>query len=715
MNPTFTDDGRVIIGDMELAVNQWHDDLVLRAMVPGELPLAAIESAEGILLFLSEEGPLLALEPSLQSVNPDVPESVFIEKLMSATGDPLAEALLADGEPSWRSVRAALVPVVDYTFAGDPRTDERVIIAADGSIEGLLEPLTDLSWDELRGRAEWGTIDSRLPLPVMRVWTDTGACIEQTVAVTLDAGGELKVLVRRRTSGDEGEIIEYLTPGSDTPAGAAEFYQAVAVAWGIHAGAGLNAMSVAGGEREFLDQVAVSLALADLTPRGCRPRYGIGVYDERRHHGFPPATLHLVHCLVDWGYFERARELFDVYLNAFVNEDGTFDYYGPALAEYGQFLALAAHLVRLTGDIDWWFRRQSAVRPVWRRLMQLRRAALDDAGVPETVRGLVPGLPEADYHNSEDQWEQYYFSGNAWAVRGLIEIARVLDVHSEEMELVAEVAEQWEEDLLASVDASIVPTDGGPFVAPGPTQLEPFETMTRDRHASYVNYRYWPEMISAGILEPEVMEAVVQYRREHGGELLGMTRFQDHLDDWPVIHHARALLELGDTERYLLLMYAHLTQHQALGWLAAYEQVSLLPDECGLRRQVAGQVSPCQVTVPQMVRWALAYEMRDDDVLLVAPCVPWSWIAEEPLVVSNLPTRWGLIDLLIQGREDSLRIELKLPDETAPGVLVRIPTRDGRPVTGVTIDGEDYPRFDKMARVVILDDLAGEVEIEATF
>ena len=50
---------------------------------------------------------------------------------------------------------------------------------------------------------------------------------------------------------------------------------------------------------------------------------------------------------------KRSRRGFGYYLSHFVKPDGTFDYYGPAISEYGQMLALAARYVRVTGDTGW--------------------------------------------------------------------------------------------------------------------------------------------------------------------------------------------------------------------------------------------------------------------------------------------------------------------------------------------------------------------------
>ena len=713
--PRLTQDGRVLVGGDEMQVGDWFGDMVLRALLGGESPIAVLEGADGHLELISDSGPVVSFEPVFEKSNVEGFEPGLFDELLGADEDVLGERALAAGEPSLALVAGMLPRLVDYAFVGDPRVDERVMVAADGAIEGLLGPLTELPWDELARHARWGIVDARLPLPMLQVASD-GLVREQIVVATVGADGALRTLVRRRSAGLEGESVEYLAPGSGE-ASAEDFYRAVLDSW-LHAYAfRLWHMSVRGGDRLLSDLAASSMRLADLTARGCRPRYGIGVYDQERHHSFPPATLHLVHCLLDWGHFERGEELLGCYLDAHLLADGAFDYYGPAVAEYGQMLALAARYIDLTGDLRWWLRRQSVLRPIWRRLLGLRAQSLADEDAPPNARGLIPGLPEADYHGDEGQWRQYYFAGDVWVIRGLMDMARLLRVTGQDGEASAIEAEvdAYRRDLLAAVEASKVPTDRGVFVAPGPTQLQPFERMTDGRHPSYVNYRYWAEMVSAGVLDEGTVRQVFEYRRSHGGELLGMTRFLDHLDDWPVVNYARALVELGEVDRYLLLMYSHLAHHQSAGWLSAYEQVSVRPDERGLRREVAGQVAPCQVTVPQMLRWALAYELRDADVLLVAPCVPWWWLTGgEPLQVTGLTTRWGILDVDMSASEGRVNIQLYLPEDFDAEIRVRVPGPPGSSLTGATVDDEHYVGFDAHARIITLIGATGEVQISAT-
>ncbi len=632
----------------------------------------------------------------------------------------LGEQVLAAGEPSYQAVAAMLPRVVDDTFVGDPRVGERAIVHPDGSIEGMLEPLTELPWEELKTRGRWGIVAPSLPLPIMRIELEDGALAEQIVAAAVGADGNLQVFIRRRHVEGESERVEYLArPEQEQPPSEAEFYGAVLRAWRQAREFEQRLMRMEGGDEELTALALSSMQMADLTMRGCRPRYGVGPYDEPRHDGFPPTTLHLALCLLEWGDFARAEDVLGCYLDAFVNADGTFNYYGPAVAEYGQMLALVARYVELTGDLRWWTARQNVLRAVWTRLLELRRASLADEGAPPEARGLIAGLPEADYHGDEEQWRQYYFAGDAWVCRGLTEMARLLrrTGQAAEADAITTEVEAYKADLAATIAEAKVETAGGVFVPPGPTQRTPFDHLTEDRHSSYCNYRYFAEMVSAGIVDEETVRQILGYRRSRGGELLGMTRFSDHLDDWPVMNYARAMIETGEVERYLLLLYSHLAQHQVVGWLAAPEQVRIVPDEHGLRRKHAGQVVPCQVTAPLMLRWALAYELRDEEVLLVAPAVAHWWLTQgEGLRVNGLPTRWGEVDLALRGNDTSVEIRLSLPDGFPAEARVRIPSPPGQAPREVQVNGRSAENLADEGRVVLVPPgTGGEVVVAATF
>ena len=63
--------------------------------------------------------------------------------------------------------------------------------------------------------------------------------------------------------------------------------------------------------------------------------------------------------------------------------------------------------------------------------------------------------------------------------------------------------------------------------------------------ASYTNYRYWPELLSSGLLPSEQANRVVAARLMAGGQFCGMSRFAGHLDDWPLTEYLYGLWSLG--------------------------------------------------------------------------------------------------------------------------------------------------------------------------
>jgi hypothetical protein len=87
--------------------------------------------------------------------------------------------------------------------------------------------------------------------------------------------------------------------------------------------------------------VRVGLAHIDLTFQGDHPKYGVGRYADPCHDGFPPTIIATVDALTLWGMTPRAEQLFGYWLRHFVRPDGTIDYYGPSLSEYGQLLTTA--------------------------------------------------------------------------------------------------------------------------------------------------------------------------------------------------------------------------------------------------------------------------------------------------------------------------------------------------------------------------------------
>jgi len=404
----------------------------------------------------------------------------------------------------------------------------------------------------------------------------------------------------------------------------------------------------------FLDlSVKTGLAHIDLTFQGDHPKYGVKRYAESIHDGFPPTIIAAVDALSAWGLHARAAQLFRYWLTHFVRDDGTIDYYGPSISEYGMLLATAALLLERAGGQGWWEDGFPALDRMARHLLRLRAEA-------EKADGLLSGVPEADTRKDVGK----YFHNNAWAAKGLSRWAEACgrasaspatsaptmrDVASGiARDTLAAIARTWPQPRAAGScpspgtrpDAGAGPLNGAAapqerprslglswpnaagvprskssrwIQAPAgqekrgfpedwwlPPQVEPVarpEFLTASTLGSYTNYRYWPELLSSGLLPSGLADRVVASRLRAGGQFCGMTRLGSGLDDWPLAEYLTGLQHLGRREDFLLSLYGHVAYHQAGGHLTAYEQISAPP--C---RERAPYCLPAQLVAARAAR-----------------------------------------------------------------------------------------------------------------
>jgi hypothetical protein len=235
--------------------------------------------------------------------------------------------------------------------------------------------------------------------------------------------------------------------------------------------------------------------------------------------------------------------------------------------------------------------------------------------------------------------------------------------------------------------------------------------MTTDTLASYTNYRYWPELLSAGVLDAELAETVFEYRRRQGGELCATTRFADRLDDWPLAHQARALLAADRVDQYLLALYGHLVLQQTPGTYCAYEQVAIRGGDT--RSYAADYCVPAQLTVPLLVRWMLVWEEPDEERLWLCRAIPRRWLAPgETVRVRHVPTRWGPVSFEVHAETARVHVNVTPPPALRGAILVRLRRPDGAaPVAMAPSDVRFSPHLDALELRCV-----GEpVEIEATY
>lgn len=351
----------------------------------------------------------------------------------------------------------------------------------------------------------------------------------------------------------------------------------------------------------FLDlSIKTALVFIDATFEGDHPKYGNKHYAVDRHDAFPPTIIAAVDALSAWGLNQRAAQLFRYWLATFVRQDGTFDYYGPSLSEYGQILHTAAVLRERAGGDGWWDVGEGALGRIAARLTVLCDEADERdellAGIPEAdIATSVPLAVQTETHSENNR----YFHNNAWVARGLLRWAGLAERTGAQGDLshMRQRAERLVQRTLTAIQ-DMWPDDPGDWWLP--PQVEPCprpDSLTSDSIGSYTNYRYWPELLSSCILPAELANRMVDSRLTAGGQFCGMSRFAGHIDDWPLMDYLYGLLALGRREEFLLSLYGHVAYHQAAEHLTAYEQVSFPPGT-----EVAPYCLPCQLVAARAGR-----------------------------------------------------------------------------------------------------------------
>ncbi|OPL10730.1 MAG: hypothetical protein AVO38_16345 [delta proteobacterium ML8_D] len=211
--------------------------------------------------------------------------------------------------------------------------------------------------------------------------------------------------------------------------------------------------------------------------------------------------------------------------------------------------------------------------------------------------GLIRGVPEADEQKDPGK----YFHNNGWIVKGLHRWVKICELcnfsPSIPIEVIQHNAEQLKKKTLSAIRQRWPKEPEDWWLPP---RLEPSPRpacLTDTRLSSYTNYRYWPELLSSGLLPADMANRITEARLSAGGQFCGMTRFADWLDDWPLADYLYALWKLGRKEDFLLSLYGHISYHQAEVHLTAYEQVTFPPGE-----EKAPYCLPCQIVAARAAR-----------------------------------------------------------------------------------------------------------------
>ncbi|MBN2376863.1 MAG: hypothetical protein JXD22_10695 [Sedimentisphaerales bacterium] len=672
----------------------------------------------GLYSFISDEDEVVTIRKAvgnlraIKSTTIKYPEGYIDEIIASKTDIPGERIMSGADDPSFENCVGFLPEVEGYTFLSTESTAYNYIIDPSGQIGhlslmyGYKKSMEKVAFDpddylpvHSKAEAKRGLLGNYLPA------IDYGFHdVDNNVGweLTAFAGPDQnlikpKVLICLKTDNKGiisrkyfSLIANNVEKDKITLCEAGEFFSELLQCKEYYEKLFADAMAIDVPDPRVVDTCKASLLRSFITYEYSHPKYGVGYYQGAKDDTFPPTTTNMVNACIEWNMYKRAQRYLDYFVDNIVSDDGVIKYYGPAVDEYGQLLDTAAQYVRYSGNDNWLIEHKAKITAIINHFRDLHQQSRRQRKKGELCYGMISGVPEADIYREE---VRYYFSGNMWIWRGLTETGRVMRRSSDsELRNLGKILEDetggFYDDIMASLvlvsDFSSEPV----FLSPVAQLQKPFETMTQDRFASYTNFRYYAEMLASDFLPVEYKQDIIEYRRQHGGELMAMTRFMGHLDDLHSAKYGYNLLKLDRVKHFLLGYYAHIAHHQMRGTFNAYEQVNI-QDEVK-RTYKADYCVPAQLVTPLLTKWMLVLEEKDQNILWLCRATPRNWLDPEKqgITVERASTSWGLVDFaIIPGNNGGYDVAIELPEKSFPEkVNLRIRQPGGKSIKKITGD-----------------------------
>ncbi|MDR2470419.1 MAG: hypothetical protein LBD27_08110 [Tannerella sp.] len=689
-------------------------------------------------LMIKQKGVLLAgivsLLPSayMQGQQPPYYLGHSCEQVMASGRDILGEAMLRDGEPDFEQVATVLPPLhkKTYSFVSGAISWGGVIVDDAGNIyprypgrDLLFSPATvDSVLAAVAPQQRW--MDGRKPLLLLN-YAQGSRSMELLYFV--DAGDPDRdplVWIRARVNSGTQTTEKYLMASAsrgyrvkETNAQTFEdTYQTTVAYWDDF----LSRTASFTIPNDRLATVAQGAMTAMATTfAGDHPHYGHTSYSLEANDNFPPNYIWSIEACCLTGRFDLARRYLDHMFCYGVDGRGRFNYRqgdlemrSSSAVEYSQLLFLMNRYASVLKLDEWLTPHLSKVRGMGEEMLRYLTAT------PQTDQlKLIRMCAEADTNGRE----YVYMNNNLWAVRGLRALADLLNLlgdrnrstvyRTQADELQTNVQKILKSRTVETPYGGIVPfrlgytatpltlsTCDGLLTSLSQAERDTYKQITwvRDTNEreqdltenTYANYRYYLEMLSSMLLDDEQASSLVKMREALGGELLGMTRLWNRIDDWPVTNYARFLLESGRIDKYLLLLYAHTLFHGIPDRLCYFEQVSA----DGAR--FAADCVPSLLTTPIMLSWLFACEPVNSRQVDLLRAVPKAWFADG-FSARGLGCSAGKLDLDVTVDNTSITVSGKLDGSgsTLPFVLY---TR----FRGNLSKGDILKGGDKVARIL---------------
>lgn len=440
-----------------------------------------------------------------------------------------------------------------------------------------------------------------------------------------------------------------------------------------------------------------AFVLEMITRTGDRPHYGVvdRAYGGAEHDGFQDIFTSAVIAYCEWGRDDVARRYVDQYFDRFVAPNGSLDYRGPEIGQYGRMLAVVARLAVVSGDDSVVLKHRTKLLAIAEILLtrhdEAKRLPLDDPAF-----GMIRGRHEADISFTTAtlgrlDYEQPYFSNSTEAWRGLRDLGRVVarleGRDSDVAKRLLGAADELAEAIPKAIERSWIERGGLrrlPLIAGSPRLHR--EAPYRSCPESFDENRVFSEMFASGLLSRDIVRALVDAGARDGDARFGILGNRKHLVAFTAAGTAHGLIQHDLIREFLLLLWAHLFHLHTRGTWTAFECVD--PD-----RDRAEHLPYCvaaQTTIPTLVRWMLVYEDPLDGAIWIAKAAPRSWLAHgQHLAVRGAPTAAGPLDYAIDSAIDHgvVSVRVTLPPRVDQRVVLRLRAPEHHRLAQVEIDG----------------------------
>ncbi|MBE6645428.1 MAG: hypothetical protein E7612_08650 [Ruminococcaceae bacterium] len=637
------------------------------------------------------------------------------EEILASGRDILGEALTKYGDPEYSEVKRVFPKITEkaFSFLSGPSSWAGVTVNTDGTVFPQLsgrdrEPkpiFTPTSVDSKLGSItpRQVLLDGEYPI-LISLHTDGEESLEFlyfTEPFDTDRDPIVWIRVKKyRNSSPEEATVEYKVAAisregdehvmNSNPPCEELFLDALCDTVSFWVDFAKSGAEISIPEEELSRVARGAVAFSALTFTGDHPHYGHKFYGKELHDNFPPNYIWSIEAACVMGRGEWAKRIFHHMLDTAINREGRICYrqgaglhFGASATEYAMLICLANKYKSVLGlDGVSGLKRKKLMGMCDEILAHCQPCPEFDGIV------LVKMCAEADTNERVN----VYLNNNLWAIRGFDAICSLLV--GEDVEKFARMSEILSSNIKTMIEkhserktrfGTLVPFRFGYTAAPltlsncedtyrplteeeqrsyfGKARTRGPETDEQDiTENTYSNYRYYPEILCSMLLPSELSDNIVRMRESLGGEILGMTRFRSWIDNWPVLHYARFLIESGRIEKYLLLLYAHTAHHGRPDLMAYYEQIT-----------VNGEVKahdcvPSLLTNPIMLGWMFVYERVCDGVLQLLSALPKKWY-NKPFSVKGIGYSYGTVDIVSDGK--TLSITFSSPTKSSVELVWR--------------------------------------------